>query len=159
MPSEPLNVEANVTQPKNTTVKISWSAPLYRNGIITKYHIYHNKTTVVNKMKRQEIVRDITNETSYVVMKLVPYTKYSFWVRAETSAGIGKKSVTRTTTTDEGGNLLSLLPFNLAKIILYFTAFSSVKRTPHANCLKAIAVLLIPSTTLCKLCIRWLLLV
>lgn len=60
---------------------------------------------MVNKIKQQEIVLNNTNETSYVVKNLRPYTNYSFWVRAETSAGVGNKSVTRTAITDQGGNL------------------------------------------------------
>ena len=46
-----------------------------------------------------------TNKTQYLVEELKPYTNYSFWVHAETSAGLGNKSDTKVNTTFEGGNL------------------------------------------------------
>ena len=111
MPSGPLNVTANVTQPYNTTVNVSWSAPRHRNGIIIQYHIYYQNVT------GYKVERHNMSETSHVVTDLTPYTDYSFWVRAETSAGVGDKSVTTTIMTDEGGNLLFLL-LNVKKIFL-----------------------------------------
>ena len=102
VPSEPLNFDANVAPPYNTTVRISWSAPWFRNGIIIKYHVYYKKETEITA------VRDKTNETVHVVTDLTPYTYYSFWVRAETSVGVGNKCVQRTIMTHEGGNLLSV---------------------------------------------------
>lgn len=120
VPSEPLNVTANVKQPYNTTINISWSAPRYRKGIITKYHIYYQKVAV-NIVEHQRIDWNNMSETSHVVTDLIPYTNYSFWVRAETSAGVGKKSLTTTTMTHEGGNKLWFL-------------FSNLKNTYHSIC-------------------------
>ena len=105
MPSEPLVVKANLTEPYNKTVKISWRAPHHRNGIIRKYHIYYQKAAE-NKVEQREIIWNNMSETNYVIKTLTPYTTYSFWVRAETSAGIGNKSITTSATTEEGGNLL-----------------------------------------------------
>ena len=107
MPSGPLNVTANVTQPYNATVNVSWSAPRHRNGIIIQYHIYYQKVT------GYKVAWNNTSETSHVVTDLTPYTDYSFWVRAETSAGVGDKSVAATIMTDEGGNLLLFLFLNV----------------------------------------------
>ena len=98
VPSEPLNLYAHAAQPFNTTVRISWSPPRYHNGFITKYHAYYKKTKTII------VVRDTTKETSYVVTDLTPYTNYSFWVRAETSAGVGNKCLQRAIMTHEGGN-------------------------------------------------------
>ena len=98
-------MKANLGQPKNESVNVSWSAPHYRNGIISEYHIYYKKATE-NKVKQQEVVWNNMSGTSYVIENLTPYTTYTFWVRAETSAGVGNKSITATTTTEEGGNSL-----------------------------------------------------
>lgn len=102
MPSEPLNFDVNVAPPYNTTVKVSWSAPRFCNGIIIKYHVYYKKETEITTS------RDKTNETTRVVTDLTPYTNYFFWVRAETSAGVGNKCVQKAIMTHEGGNLLSV---------------------------------------------------
>ena len=101
-----MNIEANLTQPKNESVNVSWSAPHYRNGIIRKYRVYYKKTTE-NKVEQREIIWNNIRETSYVIKTLTPYTTYLFWVRAETSAGVGNKSIT-SVTTEEGGNSLCL---------------------------------------------------
>ena len=97
VPSEPLSFVVNIES--NTSVQLSWSAPLYSNGIITKYHVYYKKTT-------ENIVGGsrTTNGTQYFLERLAPYTNYSFWVYAETSAGLGNKSVTIFNKTYEGGN-------------------------------------------------------
>ncbi len=98
VPSEPVNFDANVQS--NTSVLLSWSAPLYHNGIITKYHVYYKKTTESNVNGPET-----TNEIRNLVENLIPYTNYSFWVYAETSAGLGNKSVTIFNKTYEGGKL------------------------------------------------------
>ena len=96
MPSEPLNFHANVQS--NTSVQLSWSAPLYHNGIINKYRVYYKKTT-------ESIGSGTTIGTQYLVGNLIPYTNYSFWVKANTSAGLGNESVTIFNKTTEGGKL------------------------------------------------------
>ena len=137
MPSEPLNVTANVTQPYNTTVNVSWSAPRYRNGIITKYHIYYQKVRE-NRVEYPRTVWNNMSETSHVVTNLTPYTNYSFWVRAETSGGVGDKSATTTIMTHEGGNLLWFFLLNLKNT--FFRAVSSDKPLNLAQCLKVIVI-------------------
>jgi hypothetical protein len=96
VPSEPLNLDANVES--NTTVQLSWSEPLYPNGIIRTYHVYYKKATENNV-----IGHSTTKAKQYLVQHLTPYTNYSFWVYAETSAGLGNKSVTIFNKTYEGG--------------------------------------------------------
>ena len=97
VPSEPLNLDANVQS--NTSVQLSWSAPLHHNGIITKYHVYYKKAT------ENVIAHNTANSTQYLVEDLTPYTNYSFWVYAQTSAGLGNKSVTVFNKTSEGGKV------------------------------------------------------
>ncbi len=96
MPSEPLIFVASIES--NTSVQLSWSAPLYSNGIITRYHVYYKKT-IENNIAGSRT----TNGTQYLLERLAPYTNYSFWVYAETSAGLGNESVTIFNKTYEGG--------------------------------------------------------
>ena len=97
MPSEPLDFAANVKS--NTTVQLSWKAPLYHHGVIKAYKVYYKKTTDNTVFGPQT-----TNETGYIMENLKPYTNYFFWVYAATSAGMGKKSATMSAMTYEGGN-------------------------------------------------------
>lgn len=96
VPSEPLNFAANVKS--NTTVQLSWKVPLYHHGVIKEYKVYYKKTT-------ENIVfgPETTNETGYILENLKPYTNYSFWVYAATSAGMGNRSATIYNVTYEGG--------------------------------------------------------
>ena len=93
----PVNFATNVKS--NSSVELFWSAPRYPHGIISNYHVYY-KTKTGSNVHGPET----TNGTQYLVENLTPYTNYSFWVRAVTSAGPGNNSVTLFNTTEEGGN-------------------------------------------------------
>ena len=81
MPGLPQSV--NVTSPNSTTLLVTWDHPLApdRNGVITGY-------TVI-RQKGSEIVPTelFSNDTSQLLVGLVPFTEYSITVAGNTSAG------------------------------------------------------------------------
>ena len=102
MPSKPVNLFAIVTS--NTTVQLSWDPPLRHNGIIQFYHVYYKRSTSTKSNTYR------SNKTTYGFENLTPYTRYSFWVRAQTIAGLGNKSDTINNRTNEGGKkIISLM--------------------------------------------------
>jgi hypothetical protein len=107
VPSEPVDFNVNVES--NTSVNLVWKAPQYPNGVIAKYRVYYNETMAEHgetyETTEETQYSEETKETQYSVKKLTPYTKYSFWVRAETSAGLGNSSGPISNITKEGGNL------------------------------------------------------
>lgn len=96
VPSKPLNVTAIVQS--NTTVLLTWLIPLHPNGIITGYRVAYKKTS-----QSSHRVCNNTLQTTYSVDILIPYTNYTFWVKASTVAGFGMRSESRFAKTDEGG--------------------------------------------------------
>ena len=88
----------------NTTVQLFWDPPLRHNGIIQFYRVYYKRSTSTKSNSYR------SNKTTYGFENLTPYTRYSFWVRAQTSVGPGSKSDTIINRTDEGGKkIISLM--------------------------------------------------
>ena len=96
-----------------TALSANWSVPIPRNGIITAYTVYCN-TSATQAYPEQVIgpniptIRSVVNGTTLAVIfntGLNPYTQYSCYVTANTSAGEGSPSVIVTARTVEGGNL------------------------------------------------------
>ena len=61
---------------------MSWSEPVYKNGIVRKYviEVYVTKTGVV--ARRLEI--NATNRLQAMITELEPFTNYTFTIRAFT---------------------------------------------------------------------------
>ena len=62
----------SVNVESETSVRVSWNAPLTPNGAITGYYIYLNTDRVPTNM---------LTAGSYVISNLQPYTVYSIQVR------------------------------------------------------------------------------
>ena len=83
----------------NTSILLSWRSPERENGIILGYTIYYkekgkidnNSCSVSGKIHKSEI------------KSLHPFTNYTFWVQANTSAGYGDNSEMVRAQTQEGG--------------------------------------------------------
>ena len=83
----------------NTSILLSWHSPERENGIILWYTIYYkeegktdnNSFSVPGKINRSPI------------KPLHPFTNYTFWVQANTSAGYGNNSEMVRAQTREGG--------------------------------------------------------
>ena len=75
-----------MTSPNSTSLLVTWDHPLApdRNGVITGY-------TVI-RQKESEIVPTelFSNDTSQLLVGLVPFTKYNITVAGNTSAGQGE---------------------------------------------------------------------
>ena len=100
------------------SLNASWSVPIPRNGIITGYSVYCN-TSASQSFPEQVIgpniptIRSVVNRTTLAVTfntGLYPYTQYSCYVTANTSAGEGSPSVIVPARTVEGGKF-GLLKF------------------------------------------------
>ena len=94
-----------------TALFANWSVPIPRNGIITAYTVYCN-TSASQAYPEQVIgpniptIRSVVNGTTLAVTfntGLNPYTQYSCYVTANTSAGEGMPSVVVTARTFQGG--------------------------------------------------------
>ena len=95
----------------STELYINWSVPIPRNGIITGYTVYCN--TSINQSFPEQVIgpniptiRSVVNGTTLAVIfntGLNPYTQYSCYVTANTSAGEGSPSVIVTARTVEDG--------------------------------------------------------
>ena len=94
----------------STELYINWSVPIPRNGIITGYTVYCNIS--INQSFPEQaigpnipIIRSVVNGTTLAVILtgLYPYTQYSCYVTANTSAGEGSPSVIVTARTAEDG--------------------------------------------------------
>ena len=94
-PSSPRNLTVQVKS--NTTISVTWVQPENENGIIIMYDIY------VKEQDRNETMKSVPGEeTSTLLKSLKPYTNYTFRVRAQTIAGWGNFSKSKTARTDEG---------------------------------------------------------
>ena len=84
VPGVPQSV--NVISPSSTSLLVTWDHPLApdRNGVITGY-------TVI-RQKGSEIVPTelFSNDTSQLLVGLVPFTEYNITVAGNTSAGRGE---------------------------------------------------------------------
>ena len=94
-----------------TTLLAMWSEPLHNNLPITGYTVYCN-TSASQAYPEQVIgpniptIRSVVNGTTLAVTfntGLNPYTQYSCYVTANTSAGEGNHSVMVSVRTSQGG--------------------------------------------------------
>ena len=111
VPSFPMNFSLICISGSQPSLSATWSVPMPRNGNITGYTVYCN-TSASQAYPEQVIgqnsltVRSVVNGTTLAVTfnaGLNPYTQYSCYVNAKTSAGEGSPSVIVTTRTAEGG--------------------------------------------------------
>ena len=113
VPSSPLNFKLLPIIGSPTALSANWSVPIPKNGIITGYTLYCN-TSASQAYPEQVIgsniptIRSVVNATTLAVKfttGLNPYTQYSCYVTANTSAGEGTPSVIVTTRTVEDGKI------------------------------------------------------
>ena len=104
----------NLTAVSNssTTVYLTWVEPLesLQNGEITGYRIrYSGKDGSVSEL--------LTNETHYLLKRLVKYTWYNISVESRTEVGFGPLGYINVTTSEDG---IRLYIFFLSSIFLLF---------------------------------------
>ena len=113
-PSSPLSLILSSIIGSPTSLSAVWSVPIPRNGIITGYTVYCN-TSSSQTYPEQVIgpniptIRSVVNATTLAVTLntgLNPYTQYSCYVTANTSAGEGRPSVIITAQTIQDGEAL-----------------------------------------------------
>ena len=96
MPGVPQSV--NVISPSSTSLLVTWDHPLVsdRNGVITGYIVIRQKGSEI------DLTELFSNDTSQLLVGLVPFTEYSITVAGNTSAGRGEftKPVTVWTLND-----------------------------------------------------------
>ena len=87
MPGLPQNV--NVISPSSTSLLVTWDHPLApdRNGVITGYTVIRQKSSEINMTEL------FTNDTSQLLVGMVPFTEYNIAVAGNTSAGQGEFTV------------------------------------------------------------------
>ena len=95
MPSAP--VDLTYISINSTSILVSWSPPLFSNGIIINYIVVVTEVEI-----DMELTLNAT-DTQVLITDLKPHTKYSVVVFAETSAGVGESSLSLAILTDEEG--------------------------------------------------------
>ena len=110
VPSSPPNFTLSPVLGSPNSLTSSWSVPISKNGIITAYNVYCN--TSINQSSSEQVIglniptiRSVVNGITLSVTfntGLNPYTNYSCYVTANTSAGEGGPSVIATARTVEG---------------------------------------------------------
>ena len=115
VPSFPVNVSLTSVPVTPNALYATWSVPTLKNGIILAYTVYCN-TTSSQAYSEQVLgpnvptIRSVVNGTTLAVAfntGLNPYTQYSCYVTANTSAGEGSQSLSLLARTAEGGNYIS----------------------------------------------------
>lgn len=94
VPTIPLNVTVATGNMLRTLI-VQWEPPSSSGGIITTYMVTYNGVTVDTR----------SNNTSYSITGLDPYTNYSITVIACTSNGCSNESDVVIGTTEEEGEL------------------------------------------------------
>ena len=111
VPSTPINTSLSSVSGVSNLLSASWSMPIPRNGIITAYTVYCN-TSACQAYPEQVVglniptIRSVVNGTTLAIIfntGLNPYTQYSCYVTANTSAGEGSPSVIMTAQTVQDG--------------------------------------------------------
>ena len=104
-PSSPRNV--TVVNETSTTLLVTWLTPSIPNGVVINYQVNYTGFTSVNLVPtsffQPQFITIPANETSVVLLDLVPYSKYTIVVRAYTSAGPGEPSEEIEDRTEEDG--------------------------------------------------------
>ena len=113
VPSSPQNFSLSAVAGCPSQLSASWSAPIPKNGIITGYSVYCN--TSANQSYPEQvigsnvptIISEVNGTTLAVTLTgLNPYTQYSCYVTANTSAGEGSPTTIFTEQTVQSGNLI-----------------------------------------------------
>ena len=93
MPGVPQSV--NVISPSSTSLLVTWDHPLApdRNGVITGYTVIRQKGSEI------DLTELFRNDTSQLLVGLVPFTEYNITVAGNTSAGRGEFTVPVTVRT------------------------------------------------------------
>ena len=108
--TSPLNFILSTAHEFSPALFAMWSVPIPRNGIITGYSVYCN--TSINQSFPEQVIgpniptiRSTVNGATLAVTftGLKPYTQYSCYVTANTSAGEGSPSMLVTAQTGNGG--------------------------------------------------------
>ena len=75
--------------PSSTSLLVTWDHPLApdRNGVITGYTVIRQKDSEINMTEL------FSNDTSQLLVDLVPFTEYNITVAGNTSAGQGEFTV------------------------------------------------------------------
>ena len=127
----PQNFTLSAVAGSPSQLSARWSAPIPRNGIITGYSVYCN--TSANQSYPEQVIgsnvptiRSVVNGTTLAVTLtgLNPYTQYSCYVTANTSAGEGSPSTILTVQTAQSGiihylNNIHLLSYIIILVFLF----------------------------------------
>ncbi len=106
----PRNITATVNGPNSITA--SWQEPETTNGIIIRY--------LVNVTRGSEsVMNEMTVETNFTAMDLLPFTEYTFDVAAVTSAGAGMSGMATATTAQDGKGEICNRSVNILMYINY----------------------------------------
>ena len=119
-PTSPQDVKVFMID--STSLNVTWQPPQEENGKILHYVIHYQR---VGSSKKFSVVATAT-ERQKVIIDLKPYTNYSIYVVANTSAGYGNKSDERFERTDQAGVLklvLLMLAIPFLKISLNVFAY------------------------------------
>ena len=110
VPSEPqITVSRRDNQPNELLV--TWTTPDTPNGIILYYTVYCNVDEgqgIGGILPPDVVLMVLGTYNSAIVTGLTPYTLYTCYVTARTSAGEGNSSMVVTIQTDESGKLQCL---------------------------------------------------
>ena len=81
----------------STSIKLTWSAPVKPNGVITGYILQCRSAEGETRLQRL-----MSSQITNVLSGLLPYTNYSCSITAHTSAGEGPAATTSVTTEQDG---------------------------------------------------------
>ena len=99
VPERPASV--NVDSPNSTSINVTWTPPIVRNGIILGYEVRYKLTAddcSSGDPSSADRVDGIALNLSAVIYGLEKYQRYCVFVRAYTSAGPGGYSYSDITT-------------------------------------------------------------
>ena len=126
VPSAPLNTA--VTNTTSTSVLVSWSPPLYPNGITLAYKISlvgvesfnPVPNTFYNSTKHTVMVNSSDENTDLELTDLVPYSLYNITITAMNRAGYGEPSEPISVRTREDGECVYYVQimFTLRRIFI-----------------------------------------
>ena len=127
--SAPLNVA--ITNKTSTSVLVSWSSPLYPNGITVTYKISllgvesfnPVPNTFYNSTKHTVVVNSSDENTELELTDLVPYSLYNITITAMNRVGYGEPSEPISVRTREDGEYAmctySLQDITVCNIVVY----------------------------------------
>ena len=116
VPPPPQNFNLSAVASSPSQLSASWSVLIPRNGIITGYSVYCN--TSANQSYPEQVIGSniptiisVVNGTTLAVTLtgLNPYTKYSCYVTANTSAREGSPSIILIVQTAQSGKPMPFL--------------------------------------------------